>query len=40
MPSTLAWIVPLSPLVGCIVCALLATRGDKKLAHIPASCRC
>lgn len=36
MPSTLAWIVPLSPLVGCIVCVFLAMRGDKKIAHIPA----
>lgn len=36
MLSTLAWIVPLSPLVGCILCAILATRGDKKLAHVPA----
>ena len=36
MPSTLAWIVPLSPLVGCIACVVLAMRGDKKIAHIPA----
>ncbi len=34
--SMLAWLVPLSPLVGCIICACLAVRGDKKFAHIPA----
>lgn len=34
--STIAWLVPLAPLVGCIICAFLATRGDRKIAHIPA----
>lgn len=36
MSNLLAWAVPLSPLVGCILCALLSFRGDKKIAHIPA----
>ncbi|MFN7876615.1 MAG: NADH-quinone oxidoreductase subunit L [Pirellula sp.] len=36
MSNILAWAVPLSPLVGCVICALLSFRGDKKIAHIPA----
>ena len=36
MSNLLAWAVPLSPLVGCVICALLSFRGDKKIAHIPA----
>lgn len=36
MSNLLAWAVPLSPLVGCVICALLSFRGDKKIAHLPA----
>lgn len=36
MSNLIAWAVPLSPLVGCVICALLSFRGDKKIAHIPA----
>ncbi len=36
MPNLFAWLVPISPLIGCLVCAFLAFRGDKKLAHFPA----
>jgi len=32
----LIWLIPLAPLVGCIVCTLLSLAGDKRLAHIPA----
>lgn len=34
--TLLAWLVPISPLIGCLVCAVLAMRGDRKIAHIPA----
>ena len=38
MPNflSLIWCVPLAPLVGCILCAILSFRGDKKDAHLPA----
>ncbi|MBU6173574.1 MAG: NADH-quinone oxidoreductase subunit L [Planctomycetes bacterium] len=36
MSSLFAWLVPLSPLVGCVLCAILAFRGDKRIAHFPA----
>lgn len=36
MSNVMAWAVPLSPLVGCVICALLSFGGDKKIAHIPA----
>lgn len=36
MPSLFAWVVPMAPLVGCIVCAVLSFRGDRKIAHFPA----
>lgn len=32
----LAWMVPIAPLVGCIICAVLAFRRDKTVAHLPA----
>ncbi len=31
-----AWLVPIAPLIGCILCAILSFRGDTKVAHIPA----
>ena len=36
MLSLFAWMVPLAPLAGCITCAMLAFRGDRKIAHLPA----
>ncbi|MCY3012064.1 MAG: NADH-quinone oxidoreductase subunit L [Planctomycetota bacterium] len=36
MPSLFAWAVPMAPLFGCIVCAVLSFRGDRKIAHFPA----
>ncbi|MCE3017953.1 MAG: NADH-quinone oxidoreductase subunit L [Pirellula sp.] len=36
MPNLFAWVVPMAPLVGCIVCAVLSFRGDRKIAHFPA----
>ena len=36
MLSLFAWMVPLSPLAGCITCVILAFRGDRKIAHLPA----
>lgn len=36
MLSLFAWMVPLAPLMGCIVCAILSFRGDRKVAHLPA----
>ena len=36
MPSLFAWVVPMAPLFGCIVCAVLSFRGDRKIAHFPA----
>ncbi len=36
MLSLFAWMVPLAPLAGCIACAVLAFRGDRKIAHLPA----
>ena len=36
MLSLFAWMVPLAPLAGCIICAVLAFRGDRKIAHLPA----
>lgn len=36
MLSLFAWMVPLAPLAGCITCAVLAFRGDRKIAHLPA----
>jgi NADH-quinone oxidoreductase subunit L len=34
--SLFAWMVPLSALLGCVVCTFLAFRGDTKIAHFPA----
>ncbi|MFN7733385.1 MAG: NADH-quinone oxidoreductase subunit L [Pirellula sp.] len=34
--SLFAWLVPIAPLIGCIWCAVLAFRGDTKIAHLPA----
>jgi len=34
--SLLAWMVPVAPLLGCIVCTVLAFRRDKTIAHVPA----
>jgi NADH-quinone oxidoreductase subunit L len=31
-----AWLVPIAPLLGALVCTLLSLRGDKEIAHIPA----
>jgi NADH:ubiquinone oxidoreductase subunit 5 (subunit L)/multisubunit Na+/H+ antiporter MnhA subunit len=31
-----AWLVPIAPLIGCIVCAILSFRGDTRVAHLPA----
>ena len=36
MLSLFAWMVPISPLAGCIACAFLSFRGDRKIAHLPA----
>ncbi len=36
MLSLFAWMVPLAPLAGCITCGMLAFRGDRKIAHLPA----
>ena len=36
MLSLFAWMVPLAPLAGCITCVILAFRGDRKIAHLPA----
>ena len=36
MLSLFAWMVPLAPLAGCIACCVLAFRGDRKIAHLPA----
>jgi len=36
MLSLFAWMVPLAPLAGCIICAVLSFRGDRKIAHMPA----
>jgi NADH-quinone oxidoreductase subunit L len=36
MLSLFAWMVPIAPLAGCIACAVLAFRGDRKIAHLPA----
>ena len=36
MLSLFAWMVPLAPLAGCIACVILAFRGDRKIAHLPA----
>ena len=36
MLSMFAWMVPLAPLAGCIACTVLAFRGDRKIAHLPA----
>lgn len=36
MLNLFAWAVPLCPLLGCIVCALLSLQGDRKVAHVPA----
>ena len=36
MLSLFAWMVPLAPLAGCIACTVLAFRGDRKIAHLPA----
>lgn len=38
MPNldTLIWIVPIAPLIGCIVCTILSFQGDKRNAHLPA----
>ena len=36
MLEMLAWIVPLAPLVGCLVCIVLAFRGDREWAQWPA----
>jgi len=34
--DTLIWIVPIAPLIGCIVCTILSFQGDKRNAHLPA----
>lgn len=34
--STMAWLVPLAPLVGCLICAVMSFAGDRKCAHLPA----
>lgn len=31
-----AYMVPLAPLVGAIICAIMSIRGDRTLAHLPA----
>jgi len=31
-----AWLVPIAPLIGCLVCAVLSFRGDTRIAHVPA----
>jgi len=36
MLNLFAWMVPLAPLAGCISCAVLSFRGDRKIAHLPA----
>ncbi len=36
MLSLFAWMVPLAPLAGCITCTIMAFRGDRKIAHLPA----
>jgi len=36
MLDMLAWTVPLAPLVGCLICTILAFRGDRDWAHWPA----
>ena len=36
MHSLFAWMVPISPLLGCIACAILSFQGDRKIAHLPA----
>ncbi|MFO0014052.1 MAG: NADH-quinone oxidoreductase subunit L [Planctomycetota bacterium] len=36
MLSLLAWMVPLSALLGCLICTVMAFRGDTKSAHLPA----
>ncbi len=34
--DSIIWIVPIAPLIGCIVCAVMSFRGDKHNAHVPA----
>ncbi len=34
--TSIAWLVPLAPLFGCIVCIALSFRSDKDIAHWPA----
>ena len=34
--ESLVWLIPLAPLVGCILCTILSFRGDKHYAHVPA----
>ena len=34
--DSIIWIVPIAPLIGCIVCAIMSFRGDKHNAHVPA----
>ncbi len=36
MLDNIAWIIPIAPLLGCIVCTILAFQGDKEFAHWPA----
>jgi NADH-quinone oxidoreductase subunit L len=36
MLSLFAWMVPIAPLGGCVACSVLAFRGDRKIAHLPA----
>jgi len=36
MFSLFAWMVPIAPLMGCVICTVLAFRGDRKIAHLPA----
>ncbi len=36
MLSLFAWMVPIAPLAGCIICTVMAFRGDRKIAHLPA----
>ncbi|MCY2975322.1 MAG: NADH-quinone oxidoreductase subunit L [Planctomycetota bacterium] len=36
MLEMLAWAIPVAPLVGCLVCTILAFQGDRDWAHWPA----
>jgi NADH-quinone oxidoreductase subunit L len=36
MLEMIAWLVPIAPLIGCVICTVLALRGDTQWAHWPA----